>query len=153
MRMISCLLVWRLDEVHGIGVSSSWARSFFHLVDQCWWMNFSMWEKRSELERSNHLNMIDSRAASLAILSTFSLSGIPFVPRSPDEGSSCTCYKEDVYTRRTWDWEAVRGEVTLGAMKISEINKRGWVDGKGEVDKIRWRQWKMSWSPVTYTEA
>ena len=53
------------------GISLSWAslllskRSFFQLVDQCWWMNFLIWEKRSELERSNDMSMVGLKAACL----------------------------------------------------------------------------------------
>ena len=43
------------------------------LVDQCWWMNFLMGDKRSKLGRSDDLNMVDLRAACLAALSTFPL--------------------------------------------------------------------------------
>jgi len=47
----------------------------------------------------------------------------------------------------TRGWEAVGWEMALS------INETGRPDGEIEVDKILWRQWKVAWSSMVYTEA
>ena len=103
-----------------------------------------MWEKKSELEGSNDLSMVDWCVASFAALSTFSLPGIPLWPRTQTKTIGI---EAGVHVSRRMCIRGIRGgeaegwEIALSAKRESETIKTGWVDGEGEVARICCSTW------------